>query len=374
MFTGTTMNAYFYLSRKRLNSRGVAPIYCRVASPHDRADFATGLFIPPKEWSESWSRIAYLKTGQRLSALLDRIYTAIALCEREGLHIASEAVKLFKKEKNRLVLIEDIVAEFIQLQKPSNLVCGRLNILVQQLRETISATLAIKISPEDLRAFERALFAEGYSAQTVFKKLQLLKRVMKYAAAKGYIGSSPFTDYKLPTVPRVNLVHLTSAELAAIERHTFASARLNQVKDLFLFQCYTGLSYADLNRFTGANVLHCGHLRYLKGERAKTAQEFTAPWFPEAACIADKYNYTLPVISNQRYNAYLKEVMEVVGIDKNITTHIGRKTFAQMMLDRGFTAEAVTRMMGHSSFTMTQKHYARIGDTRVINEIMKMTG
>jgi integrase len=178
--------------------------------------------------------------------------------------------------------------------------------------------------------------------------------------------------YKFPVIGKPVLIQLTAKELKTLQLHTFASDRLNFVKELFLFQCYTGLSYADLTQFSRSSIIGMHDIKYLKGERMKTGEEYFLPWTKEALAIAEKHNYCFRSLSNQKYNAYLKEVAQILGIDKKLTTHVGRKTFAQSMIDKGYSAEAVSKMMGHASFNMTQKHYGRIGEKRIEMEFLKL--
>ncbi len=176
----------------------------------------------------------------------------------------------------------------------------------------------------------------------------------------------------MPAMPRLHHTQLSDQELQQLTQKQLHAKRLDQVRDLFLFQCYTGLSYSDLAQLRPDMVVERSGVKFLYGERKKTGNRFMLPFTPQAAAIADRYNYTLPMLTNQKYNAYLKEIADLCGIDKRLTTHVGRKTFAQIMINQGYTAESVSLMMGHASFNMTQKHYARISEVRIEREVLKM--
>jgi integrase len=139
-----------------------------------------------------------------------------------------------------------------------------------------------------------------------------------------------------------------------------------------VFQCYTGFAYKDIFAFHRGIVTESKGVKYLDGKREKNGKPYYLPFFSEAQRIAEKYDYNFQNRSNQKYNSYLKEIADLCEIDKNLTSHVGRKTFAQRMVDVGYSAETISKMMGHVSFDMTQKHYARISEKRIENEYWKI--
>jgi integrase len=145
------------------------------------------------------------------------------------------------------------------------------------------------------------------------------------------------------------------------------------VADLFLFQCYTGLAYAELQAFDPmVHLVEQHDMTWLMINRHKSGSGTILPFFPEARAILEKYGNWLPVITNQKYNSYLKEVGEICGIEKYLTTHIARKTFATLKLNAGYSIEAVSKMVGHKNISITQTHYATPGMERILNEYRKM--
>lgn len=369
------MNTYFYLSGKNKNAKGLCPIVCRVtANGEPRDEFRTGIFIEPEHWDSERATALnnYRDIGSRLTIISNKIYALIADCEREEIFVPAEVVRRWKDFKNpKKNTVEQIAADLIAVQKLGEVSREKIDIATRQFTELTSGVLAKKVTTVTLQTFVSALQPK-LAPTTIQKKLEFIKRVFVYGKQKGYIHVNPFDGYKIPKAGRVEPVQCTLDELKLISEHHFASERLEYVKDLFLFQCATGLSYQDLFTFNKEKLTEVKDFRLLKGKRGKSKEEYIVPWFSIADTIALRYNYSFERISNQKYNSYLKEVADIVGIKKNLTTHVGRKTFSQIMVDSGYTAESVSKMMGHASFNMTQKHYARIGETRIINETMKL--
>ena len=200
-------------------------------------------------------------------------------------------------------------------------------------------------------------------------------RVLKFAIRERELQTNPLEFYSIKRDPPKPIVALNVDELIKLERHRFRQLRLQYVADNFLFQCYEGLCYADLVLFNPDKHLQERHdMKWIMMNRHKSGTGTIVPLFQEARLILEKYAYQLPVITNQKYNSYLKEIGEICGIEKNLTTHMARKTFANIRLNGGYTIEAVSRMMGHKNISMTQSHYANPGIDRILLEYRKMAG
>lgn len=169
------------------------------------------------------------------------------------------------------------------------------------------------------------------------------------------------------------LISLSEEERNSIEFLELTGQKLERVKDLFLFQSYTGVSYSDLKKISKENTLLIDNLYYLKGKRSKTGTTYIVPLRDKALDILKKYNYALPVISNQNYNKYIKDLAKEAGVTKNLTSHIARKTCGQLFLNLGYSIEAVSKMLGHSDIKITQQHYARTSFELVHNENLKLS-
>ena len=147
---------------------------------------------------------------------------------------------------------------------------------------------------------------------------------------------------------------------------------LSDAKDLFMVQVMTGLSYIDLMTFDFLSVKDKPEYTLVKGNRKKTGVEFCFVLTPQAIAILAKYGYRLPKLPNQKYNTKLKLIADAAGIDKALTSHMGRRTCGVVLLNKGVAIEVVSRVLGHSSILMTQKAYARILDETVVEAFKKL--
>jgi integrase len=177
------------------------------------------------------------------------------------------------------------------------------------------------------------------------------------------------------TKKEVTKEHLTQIELAKLESKDLKIERISQVRDIFLFSCYTGLAYTDTKNLRRSQIIiGIDGERWISTNRQKTDAPTRLPLLPKAVEIMEKYGNhpqccsigtLLPVLSNQKMNAYLKEIADLCGISKTLTYHTARHTFATTVtLSNGVPLETVSKMLGHSSLKQTQ-HYAKILDIKV---------
>lgn len=166
--------------------------------------------------------------------------------------------------------------------------------------------------------------------------------------------------------------YLTPEEFQKLRTATMPESRLERVRDLFVFHSYTCLSYHDLRAFDPKKIKEIDGKKLYVGHRGKTKIEYTIPLLAPALEILAKYGGKLPILSNVKYNEYIKEVVKVAGIDKPVTTHWARHTGATLLLNAGVKIEIVSKVCGHSSIKMTEKIYAKLLPKTVVaavNEI-----
>ena len=213
---------------------------------------------------------------------------------------------------------------------------------------------------------------------TTVKYIRNLGKVFNMAVERKIIVSSPIEQLHLKTM-EVEKEFLTGGELELLSKKEFSIERLEQVRDIFLFCCYTGLAYVDVHSLTMKDIVKDGEKYWIKKARHKTNNMCHIPLITPALNIINKYSVhnqatgrLLPVLSNQKMNAYLKEIAAIVGINKNLTTHCARHTFATTVtLANNVSIENVSKMLGHKSIKMTQ-HYARILDSSIANDMLQV--
>mgnify|MGYP002682014602 CR=1 FL=1 len=227
-----------------------------------------------------------------------------------------------------------------------------------------------------IRRPPRSTQSRSSAASDVYKR-----QVIHQAMHKGYIEKYPFENYKIK-LPRKKIQYLTQAELDRIDQYDFKVERLNIIRDIFVFACYTGLAYAESESLTPDCITTGmdGEL-WLNIHRRKTKKEYQVPLFPRALEIIEKYKNhptclkrgkCLPVPSNVKFNAYLKEIGDIAGIPKSkpLVTHLARKTFATTVaLTNGMNIGVLSKILGHNSIKVTLDSYGTIIDELMLRSV-----
>jgi site-specific recombinase XerD len=214
---------------------------------------------------------------------------------------------------------------------------------------------------------------------TTIKYLTYFKKIVLLCVKRRWLTQDPFSEFSLAK-RYTERPYLTENELEAIARKVFPTDRLSIVRDVFLFSCYTGLAYADVQKLKRSEiVVGFDGEKWIDTTRQKTDSISKIPLLPVSQSIITKYDdhpvclvkgTVLPTLSNQKMNAYLKEIADICGINKNLTFHIARHTFATTVtLSNGVPIESVSKMLGHKNLKQTQ-HYAKILDAKVGEDMM----
>ncbi|MFY7965302.1 MAG: site-specific integrase, partial [Chitinophagaceae bacterium] len=209
---------------------------------------------------------------------------------------------------------------------------------------------------------------------TAVKYVKNFGKIIRLCISNGWLDKNPFVNYKAK-IKEVARVFLNQVEINTLMNKDFKNERLSQVRDIFLFSCFTGLAYVDAANLTPNNiVIGIDGEKWIYTFRQKTDSRSNIPLLPLASKIIEKYkehpickvkNKLLPILSNQKMNAYLKEIAAICNINKELTFHIARHTFATTVtLSNGVPIESVSKMLGHSSIKQTQ-HYAKVLDKKV---------
>jgi integrase len=216
---------------------------------------------------------------------------------------------------------------------------------------------------------------------TTMKYLTYFKKIVLLCVKYGWLDRDPFTAFKMNR-KEVEKPFLTESELNVIADKAFPSERLINVRDLFLFSCFTGLAYADVKKLRKDEiVIGVDGEHWIMTHRQKTDTASRIPLLPQALQILNKYRdhaqtaitgKMFPILTNQKMNAYLKEIADVCGISKNLTFHTARHTFATTVtLSNGVPIETVAKMLGHKNLRQTQ-HYAKVLDLKVGNDMQML--
>ncbi len=208
----------------------------------------------------------------------------------------------------------------------------------------------------------------------VQRALGTLKRVLDFAKLNEFIKENPFYVPNYTHTKKNELVYLSEQELYVLETYKFANDYLQKAVDLFVFQCYTGFAYCDMQSFKtelDTRVENNGTIWIYK-QRQKNGEVARLPLFPKAFNILEKYDNQLPILSNQNYNANLKEIALLLNITKKLTTHVARKTAGFVWLNTGLDYETVAAMLGHSNIRITQSTYAKVLTNRIQKKLQEV--
>lgn len=207
---------------------------------------------------------------------------------------------------------------------------------------------------------------------TANRNILFFKQVFQFGVKKGIIESFQLYNFKGEKDALKPAIYLTSEEFEAILNHDFQSKMLIQIKDLYVFQCSTGLSFGDL--WSDFQVVELETGKAITGNRTKNGQAFFIPLHDLAFSILEKYNFKLPIYCNVVYNRILKEIAAICDIKKTLTTHTGRKTFATLSDNDGWSRESIALMLGHRSVKTTELYYIGQSFTRIENEMLLRAG
>lgn len=395
----TSVSILFYIKRAKVNNLGVCPIYTRVTVNAKRFEFSTNKSINPDKWSSEGSKVKGTSEEARtINSHLDYLKNQILQAEKKlikkDISVSSENLKneLFglTETKRMLVPIFQDHNNKIKELVGKEYAPGTLERYTTSLKHTIEfMQWKYNISDIDITKIDHAFITDyefwlrsvrNCANNTAVKYLKNFNKIIKLCLANDWLDKNPFANYK-SKVKEVERVYLTEDEIQNIINKDFKTERLSLVRDIFLFSCFTGLAYIDVKNLTKSHIsFGIDGEKWIFTHRQKTESASKIPILPVTQMIIDKYenhplchneNKLLPILSNQKMNAYLKEIASVCEIEKELTFHIARHTFATTVtLTNGVPIESVSKMLGHKNLRTTQ-HYAKVLD-RKVSEDMKI--
>lgn len=319
----------------------------------------------PKETPRNFERLFNSKGTNELKLYCEEwrlkvnkiIYNGGGLNEITGLFV--------KQEEKKIYTISLITNEYYQQALRKNITVKSANVYKNRGDIMVSFFGDINIEKINKGMIDDFLIylGERYEQSTVSSIWRKCKSIFEYAYNHQRISHNPFNGYKISRGEK-DVEYLTVEEVERIQNKTFATERLNRVRDIFIFACNTAISFCDLNNITKENIEVIDGVVMYVNKRNKTNVTFYTPLNKVALSILERYDYKLPIRSNQNYNAYLKEIGDICGIDKKMHSHIARHTAATMMLNNGIPIEIVSKVLGHTNITQTQ-HYAKLTANRV---------
>jgi site-specific recombinase XerD len=364
-----------------------------------RFEFSTNKSINPDKWSSEGSKVKGTSEEARtINSHLDYLKNQILQAEKKlikkDISVSSENLKneLFglTETKSMLVPIFQDHNNKIKELVGKEYAPGTLERYTTSLKHTIEfMQWKYNVSDIDITKIDHAFITDyefwlrsvrNCANNTAVKYLKNFNKIIKLCLANDWLDKNPFANYK-SKVKEVERVYLTEEEIQSILNKDFKTERLSLVRDIFLFSCFTGLAYIDVKNLTKSHISYgIDGEKWIFTHRQKTESASKIPILPVTQMIIDKYenhpqchneSKLLPILSNQKMNAYLKEIAAICEIEKELTFHIARHTFATTVtLTNGVPIESVSKMLGHKNLRTTQ-HYAKVLD-RKVSEDMKL--
>lgn len=393
----STFKILFYLRSNHVNKDGTSAIIVRVSIDGERQDWSTKLACEPERWDGKAGKATgrsskSFEINNRLQDIQTILTNHFYDIQRRHGFVTAEMVRnaymgITQREESLLKLYEQHLEDtkkLIGLSK-ANPTYQKYERMYRRVVEFMKKKYNITDIPlreikyqfiVDLEFFLRTEY--GYSQNTTYKCMKFFKQVINKAIRAGLITVDPFNGYKI-SVQRVDRGFLSEDDLKKMMEKEFASKRLEQVRDIFVFACFSGLAYIDLANLRVDNIqkMFDGRL-WIVTHRQKTNTKVTVPLLPPAIKILKKYEgkyldgQLLPIITNQKLNCYLKEIADICGIEKNLTFHLARHTFATTMtLGKGVPIESVSKMLGHTNIQTTQI-YARITNEKISHDMQNL--
>lgn len=390
----------FYLKKIKGYESGELPIYLRISVDGKRSEATIGRGIEPNKWDEKRGKArGNTEDAKSLNTHLDsilsklkRIHTRLLDSEDE---ITADALRnefdgKGRKSKMLLVVFADhnIQMESLIGRGYSHNTLRTFKSSLKHVREFIEWKFKCsdyelrKVDLNFVKEYEYYLKAEKQCIPiSADKYVKHLKKIVLHCLANRWIVANPFLHYKSTAKPSPR-TFLTGSELEAVKNKKLTIERLKVVRDIFVFSCYTGLAYIDVQKLTPNEIGEGddGNL-WIFTKRQKTETSSHIPLLREALNIVQSYkdhpvcvhrSLLLPVLTNQRMNSYLKEIGDLCGISKTLTFHMARHTFATTVtLSNGVPMETVSKMLGHNSIKTTQ-HYAKVLDGKISEDMQNL--
>ncbi len=391
-----TFSTLFYPKRNDVDKRGKAPLYLRITVNGERCELSIKRKVNLSKWDSS-KELLKGKTAEirelnvHMSNIRTKLFRLYDRLQEENRDVTATLLKeafLGKRKPEKMLLelfqqhndqVNQLVGKDFSAGTAERYRTAKKHIGDYLLKEYNRKDIPVKdVNHQFIIGFEYYLkTVRKCGHNTALKYVVNFKKIIRIAYANDFITKDPFVNYKV-RLKKVEREFLTSEEIQSLMNIEFKVQRLEQVRDIFVFCCFTGLAYADVKKLSSDDINKgIDGENWINTARTKTKSKANIPILPTAQMILDKYtespllrnDHVLPVLTNQKMNAYLKEIADLSGITKNLTTHLARHTFATTVtLTNGVSIESVSKMLGHRNLRTTQ-HYAKILNRRVSEDM-----
>ncbi|SDS66361.1 site-specific integrase [Gramella sp. MAR_2010_147] len=394
----TSYQLSFYLRKSRNEKTSESDIYLRISVNNKRSALSINRKVDPRKWHSKSEKMLgkspeAVELNNYINVLRNRIKNIHQSLIEEDKTVTSKNIldefKGVNKKKPKMTL-EVFKEHNEQMDRLSGKSISKstakrywtcYNHVEQFLKEEYKAEdyPMNDINHQFITKFEYFLKTKREcNHNSALKYVNNFKKIIRIALANQWMDRDPFYNYKVQ-FETVEREYLNEEEVQKLINKDLHLDRLKLVRDMFVFSCYTGLAYSDVKKLSSADITKgIDGGKWIRIKRTKTKSLSSIPLLPVAEEILDRYkdhpevkngDYVLPVLSNQKSNAFLKEIAALCGINKPLTTHLARHTFATTItLTNGVPIESVSKMLGHKDLRTTQ-HYAKIVDRKISDDM-----
>ena len=394
----STFSILFIMQKGKPNAEGNAPIFARITINHQMTHLATRYYLPADRWLPKDGRtVGRTKEEKEVNAYLDNL-RGLIFAKYNEMFLAGEVVtarklkcRLISKDERAMTLLDlfdDYIKDYSKLVGVSKTkkTCDRYILTRKRVEEFMQSEykrtdISVNdVNPKFITSFEIFLRTQyKLSNNYVMKMIQRFRSIYQVAIDNGWAHKNPFVSFKLK-FENTERGYLTMDELTKLMNKQLISKRLEQIRDVFVFSCFTGLAYCDAQALTAEHIIvGPNETPWLRTHRQKTSTPVDVPLLDVPLQILAKYEgccpngKLLPIPSNQKCNDYLKEIAAICGIEKRLTFHLARHTFATTVtLTNGVPIESVSKMLGHRSLKTTQI-YAKIVNDKLAEDMTNLS-
>lgn len=361
----TTNSFQFYCRKNKVNKQGLAPLELSITLNGERRFINLPFKFNPNKITKEQREVEDIWRNKINNLLRDMLYNDIPLT-------TSNLRELIQNGGIKSYTVQNLVDDFLSIYKKR--VDVDLTPRSYRKYEMMTELLLKYVSPNKethqiTNSVIQTIYADmnkKYDKTTSAGYMTKLKTLIKFGIDNDKIKINPFNGIKI-TKGKKPITYLTEEEISKIIDLKTDNISLSNIRDCFVIMLGTGLAYADLSNLKKEDVKKEGDTYYIRKNRVKTGEEFTAIILPFALPFILEKDWK--VISNQKFNVYLKVIADLCNIKKNLHSHLGRKTYATLLLQSGVRLETVSKAVGHSGIKITQQYYAKLSYQNVINEV-----
>lgn len=370
----TTQSINFYCRDSKKNKAGLAPVELGICLNGQRRFINLPLKFQPEDFNKKKQP---KEIAEAVEAFRVKINQYMVDMVNNGLPLTTDGLRsIIQTGGIQTYTISDLFNDYLAILKTrvgndlSKGVYRKYEMVKERFEGYIDFTKeCTSLNNGQIRSFY-AYLNNQYDGSTTASMMTRLKAFITFGIDNNRIQINPFQGIKI-VKPKKDITYLSEAQIRLLLEANMSNQSLAKVLDMFLLMCASGLAYADLKNLTKEDVKEHNGTFYIAKKRIKNGQEYTSVILPFGNVILNKYD-TLPIISNQKMNTYLKRIGELLDFPIELHCHLARHSYATLLLNKSVTLTTVSKCLGHSNTKVTQQFYAKLLDTTVIEEVSRI--